>query len=79
MGYKTTRAQFKKKSIKEPLSLAPINVRGGKTWFYMNRRRIEVVTQLREKDGTYVGTTIAEIPWSYILKAVDVYKRNLAK
>ena len=59
--------------------LKPIEVRGGKVWFYMNRRRIEVVTQLRDHKGTYCGTTIAEIPWSYILKAVAIHKRTLMK
>lgn len=33
------------------------------SWYYETPRGVEVVAELRDKDGGCIGTTITKIPW----------------
>ena len=48
-------------------------------WFYQQRKGLCVVAQLVEKDGTVLGTTIADIPWRRLLPAFKNYQKYKRK
>ena len=64
-----------KKARKPKYPLSPVELRGGKVWFYQAPKGISVVTQLREKNGYYLGTTVADIPWKHLIAAVANHRR----
>lgn len=66
------------KKRKYPLSAVEVG-KARKVWFYQNGRGIEVVTQLRDDNGYYIGTTIATIPWKYLEASVRLHQREMKK
>ncbi len=52
------------------LSLKPQNV-SPSCWYYEEKKGINVVYEIRDKNGNYIRTDQFIIPWSKIFKSVE--------
>ena len=54
--------------------LTPTEIKEPNSWFYQQRKGLCVVAVLRAPDGTYLGTTVTDIPWRKLLPAFKNYR-----
>ena len=59
-------------------SREPIDIPGGASWIYEDRRHITVVCEKHE-GGKYIATTQARIPMKFLCRIVDRYRRSRRK
>lgn len=50
-------------------SLNPQVVKRDRAWYYESARGIELITQIRDKNGTFISGDVTRIPWSQILRS----------
>jgi hypothetical protein len=49
----------------------PQDVIEDRAWFYESRRGIELVTQVRDKEGNFISGDITRIPWGKLMRSAQ--------